>query len=101
MLVIEKESAKSFKRGGTFLIVLVCTYMYVPYTVAILSIMIIKFYFKERLMANTLLCKLPVIVGLFTLITRGHTHWYFMQFVMHTIGMSVVFVSLACTFVMY
>ena len=52
-------------------------------------------------MASTLLCKLPVIVGLSALITRGHIHWYFLQFVMHTIGMSVVFVAVVFTFVMY
>ena len=43
-------------------------------------------------MVSTLLCKPPLIVGLSTLITRGLTHWYFLQFVMRTIGMSVVFV---------
>ena len=41
-------------------------------------------------MVSTLLCKPPSIAGLFTTITKGSTQWYFWQFVMHTIGMSVV-----------
>ena len=41
-------------------------------------------------MVSTLLCKPPSIAGLSTTITKGSTQWYFWQFVMHTIGMSVV-----------
>ena len=42
-------------------------------------------------MVSTLLCKPPSIADLSTTITKGSTQWYFWQFVMHTIGMSVVF----------
>ena len=41
-------------------------------------------------MVSTLLCKPPSIAGLSTTITKGSTQWYFWQFVMHTIGISVV-----------
>ena len=41
-------------------------------------------------MVSTLLCKPPSIAGLSTTITKGSTQWYFWQFVMHTISMSVV-----------